>query len=73
MTAGHDPDGFVDEELGELYLLQNRRDMAREYFRKAHSLLEKVDWLVKSEPARFADQELGRYFSLPLNWPDNGR
>jgi len=52
MTAGNDPDGFVYEELGELYHLQNRHDVAREYFRKAYSLLEKVDWLVQSEPAR---------------------
>ncbi|MGD0140109.1 MAG: tetratricopeptide repeat protein [Tepidisphaeraceae bacterium] len=52
MTAGNDPDGFVYEELGELYLLQNRHDVAREYFRKAYPLLEKVDWLVQSELAR---------------------
>jgi tetratricopeptide (TPR) repeat protein len=52
MTAGHDPDGFVYEELGELYHLQNRHDVAREYFRKAYPLLMKVDWLVQSEPAR---------------------
>jgi hypothetical protein len=26
--------------------------MAREYFRKAYPLLEKVDWRVKSKPGR---------------------
>jgi len=52
MTARNDLDGFVYEELGELYLAQNNSVAAVPYFRLAYPLLRIVDWFVQSQPAR---------------------
>jgi hypothetical protein len=56
LRAEHDeastPDGFVYEELGELYLLKDQETLALESFRKALPLLEQERWLVDSEPQR---------------------
>lgn len=46
------PDGFVFEELGELYLLKEEPELARENFAKALPMLEKELWLVDNEPDR---------------------
>lgn len=50
-AAGSD-DGFVHEELGELYLMQGERALALASFAAALPLLEKERWLVTSEPER---------------------
>ena len=39
------PDGFVHEELGELYLQRGNREKAREHFALAFELLKKFDWV----------------------------
>ncbi len=52
MTERSDLDGFVFEELAELSVARNDRQTARNYFRKAYVLLEKMDWLARCEAAR---------------------
>jgi tetratricopeptide (TPR) repeat protein len=47
-----EPDGFVFEELGELYLVRGDDDEAREWFAKALPLLEADEWLAEEEPER---------------------
>ena len=47
-----DPDGFVFEELGELLLIKENKEKAKEYFKKAYVLLSEMHWLVSSEPDR---------------------
>ena len=47
-----DPDGYVYEELGELYLLKNDKTKAKPFFQKAFQLLSQDDWLVKNEAKR---------------------
>jgi tetratricopeptide (TPR) repeat protein len=49
-----DEDGFVWEELGELYLLKKDKEQATEYFAKAYDALSKVDWLAHDQPDRLA-------------------
>jgi len=46
------PDGFVFEELGELYLKQGDKEKAKAYFAKAYPLLEKFDWVEKKRLER---------------------
>lgn len=54
-------DGYVFEELGELYLLLGDTAKAISYFSKAHTELSQDQWLVKNEPARLARlKELGK-------------
>jgi tetratricopeptide (TPR) repeat protein len=45
-------DGYVYEELGELYRLKNKTNEAKPFFRKAFELLSQDDWLVKNESER---------------------
>lgn len=45
-------DGFVYEELGELYLHFGQMAKARESFTKALSLLKEIRWFVAEEPER---------------------
>lgn len=60
MIADGEPDGYVYEELGELYLAQGKSDEARPYFAKAYELLSKDVWLAANEAARLERmKELG--------------
>lgn len=52
VSKGLDPDGFVYEELAELYWDMNKKDLAKSYYGLAYDLLSKENWLVKSEPDR---------------------
>lgn len=45
-------DGYVYEELGELYLIQKNQEKSRKYFELAHAELTKDAWLVKNEVER---------------------
>lgn len=54
VSKGLDPDGYVYEELGELYLATGKKNMAASYFDLAYSLLSQDRWLVKNEPERLA-------------------
>lgn len=38
-------DGFVFEELGELYLIKNEASKARAYFAKAYPILKEIAWV----------------------------
>ncbi len=48
------PDGYVFEELGELYLLKNEQEKRRTFFAQAYAELSKDSWLVKNESERLA-------------------
>lgn len=45
-------DGYVFEELGELYLLKNDTGQSKRYFAKAFKELSQDSWLVKNESER---------------------
>ena len=45
-------DGYVFEELAELYLLKGNKDQAKKNFKLAYEELSKDGWLVKNEPER---------------------
>jgi tetratricopeptide (TPR) repeat protein len=45
-------DGYVFEELGELYLLKGDTNNVQKYFSKAWELLGKDDWMLQNEAAR---------------------
>ena len=52
--------GYNLEELGELLLLQGKKQQAYAYFAKAHAILAKDAWLAEHEPERLKRlQELG--------------
>jgi tetratricopeptide (TPR) repeat protein len=51
-------DGYVSEELGELFLELGRPDQARAHFRAAYGLLSQDTWLAEQEPARLARLKL---------------
>jgi tetratricopeptide (TPR) repeat protein len=46
------PDGYVFEELGELYLWQEDKEKAKYYFGLAYPLLSADTWLLQNEPER---------------------
>lgn len=46
------PDGFVAEELGELYLMKGNRDEASKWFSQAWKILSQDPWISKHEPER---------------------
>lgn len=48
------PDGYVYEELGELYLVLNDKDKSQKCFKKAYDLLSQDTWLVKNQSDRLA-------------------
>ncbi len=53
IAAGkQEPDGFVDEEIGELLLLQGDEEGARAAFARAYPVLCDIGWLAGSEPER---------------------
>ena len=45
-------DGYVFEELAELYLIKNNRYEAKKYFKLAYEYLSKDEWLKANEPQR---------------------
>jgi tetratricopeptide (TPR) repeat protein len=45
-------DGYVFEELAELYLIKNNRSEAKKYFNLAYEYLSKDEWLKANEPER---------------------
>ncbi|MBI4926955.1 MAG: hypothetical protein HY835_04260, partial [Anaerolineae bacterium] len=52
LLAENTEDGYISEELGELYLALGKPEEARPHFAQAYSLLSKDDWLVKNEAQR---------------------
>ncbi len=55
-----EPDGYVFEELGELYLAKGDSAKAGLWFARAYESLAKDQWLVRDEPERLARmKELG--------------
>lgn len=49
---GVEPDGFVFEEIGECLFLLEKKEEAKEYFKRAYDLLSKIEWLISSDPER---------------------
>jgi tetratricopeptide (TPR) repeat protein len=47
-----DPDGYIQEELGECLLALGREEEAREHFGRAFVVLSQDPWLKDSEPGR---------------------
>ncbi len=45
-------DGYVFEELAELYLIKNNQSEAKKYFKLAYEYLSKDEWLKANEPER---------------------
>ena len=45
-------DGYVYEELGELYLVKGEKAVAKEYFAKAYRSLSQDQWMMDNEPER---------------------
>ena len=61
MTEASAPDGYVFEEIAELYLAQDKAAEAKPYFAKAASVLGSDSWFVESEKARLTRlQELAK-------------
>jgi tetratricopeptide (TPR) repeat protein len=52
--ADGQPDGYVDEELGECLLALGREEVAAPHFADAFRRLSQDPWLVENEPARIA-------------------
>lgn len=53
-AAANDPDGYVFEEIAEIYLTKGERDNAKAYFAKAADALGKDAWFVENEADRLA-------------------
>lgn len=49
-----EPDGYIEEELGELLLLTEGLEAARPHFASAYALLAQDQWLAAAEPERLA-------------------
>jgi len=45
-------DGYVYEELGEIYLLKDQPDLSGHYFKLAYEILSQDKWLQSNEPDR---------------------
>ena len=43
--AEKESDGFIEEEIGECLLAQGDTEAARPYFKTAHAILSKIDWV----------------------------
>ncbi len=57
---GLEQDGYVYEELAELYLIKGNKEEAGKYFRQAYDLLSKDIWLAANEKERLERlKELG--------------
>jgi tetratricopeptide (TPR) repeat protein len=50
--AAGEPDGFIQEELGECLLALGQAEAARPHFAQAYGLLSQDPWLAEAEPAR---------------------
>ncbi|MFP4460486.1 MAG: tetratricopeptide repeat protein [Candidatus Zixiibacteriota bacterium] len=48
------PDGYVYEELGELYLEKGNDELAKENFARAYELLSQDQWIMQNEKERMA-------------------
>lgn len=60
-TEANAPDGYVYEEIAEIYLAQGKQAEAKPYFAKAASVLGADSWFVESEKARLTRlQELAK-------------
>jgi len=61
IDKGLEKDGYVYEELAELYLIIENTEKSKEYFGHAYMLLSEDQWLQKNEPERLARlKELSR-------------
>ena len=61
MTEANAPDGYVYEEIAEIYLAKGNAVEAKAYFAKAVSVLGADSWFVESEKARLTRlQELAK-------------
>ncbi|MCH8980188.1 MAG: tetratricopeptide repeat protein [Armatimonadetes bacterium] len=49
-----DDASYISEEIGECYLALGKSEEAKPYFKAAHELLSKDDWLAQNEPDRIA-------------------
>jgi len=45
-------DGFICEEIAECLLADQQPDQAKPYFRRAHEILSRDEWLLQREPQR---------------------
>ncbi|MCH8979466.1 MAG: tetratricopeptide repeat protein [Armatimonadetes bacterium] len=45
---------YISEEIGECYLALGKSEESKPYFKAAHELLSKDEWLAKNEPDRIA-------------------
>lgn len=52
--AAQEPDGYIEEELGELLLLTEGTEAARPFFARAYALLAEDPWFAAREPERLA-------------------
>ncbi len=52
MNKKKKPDGYVHEELAELYYVLKKDNLARDHFKESFQLLSQDKWLVKNEPER---------------------
>lgn len=60
-SQGPQQDGYVFEELGELYLALNQKTESQKYFGLAYDFLSKDEWFKANEAARLARiQELSK-------------
>jgi len=53
-AEANEPDGYVFEEIAEIYVTKNERDKAKPYFAKAAETLGKDAWFVENESDRLA-------------------
>jgi tetratricopeptide (TPR) repeat protein len=53
-AAANEPDGYVFEEIAEIYLTKGERDNAKAYFAKAAGALGKDAWFAEHEADRLA-------------------
>lgn len=52
--AAGEPDGFINEEIGECLLAKEQPEQAKPHLHKAFELLSKDEWLMEKEPQRIA-------------------
>ncbi|KAA3636866.1 MAG: hypothetical protein DWP97_01920 [Calditrichaeota bacterium] len=50
--GGINSDGYVCEELGELYLIKGQPENSQPYFKQAYEILSKDSWMMKNEAER---------------------
>lgn len=52
LERGMESNGYVYEELGEIYLLQKKEEESKIHFSKAYNLLSKNNWMQSNEATR---------------------